>query len=139
VPSNTTIDYLIRSIGPQIPLLILYVVVIVLALTRRERHRVSATYALAGAAVLLVQTIANSIIWVVLVTSPMRSSNIGTWYMTLAVVNGLMHAVGIGLIAAGVFAGRGESAVYAAFPVATVAGGAPPPPLPNAGGFGSKA
>ena len=130
--TDDLVSYLVRSLGPQVPLLILYGVVIVFALIRRERHRASAAYALAGALVLLCHTIANSVAWALIVTSPTRSSNISSWYMALAVVNSLMHAAGIGLIAAGVFVGRGETAAYAAFPVANVAGG-PPPPLPGAG------
>ena len=122
---QSTLPMIVSRLLPQFPLLIVYVVAIVLALVRWQRHPRASAFLLMGAGLLL----ANSIGWSVAYQVVMSSQAVGSGPMTLGrvfsimgIVSGLIAAVGHGLMVAAVFAGRDRES--SGFPVHAT----PPPP-----------
>jgi hypothetical protein len=97
----------------QTPVLLVYLVGIVLALVFRARAALASTLALAGLALLLTVSIVQPFVFQLVLRSQIdagsQGADIGRVIGFLGVVGSLLHAAGLGLLIAAVFAPRASA------------------------------
>src|SRR5438874_30789 len=102
---------LLSQLVGQSPLIAVYILGIVLCAANRRRMPTAAGYTIAGMSLMLLATVGTALLQIWYQTSRRSSGpgvpmSIGVWFAVIALVGSLLRAGGLGLVLAGVFAGR---------------------------------
>lgn len=87
-----------------LPSMVVNGTLLALAISRWNKHPKASMYAAGGAGLLLVVEVVGRLLFVVLTRQPLDSST--AVLMATNVITGVFHTIGLGLIAAAVFADR---------------------------------
>lgn len=106
------------SLLTALPSVAVYVVVIVVAVSKWNQHPRASMFAAAGAGLLMLLDLLSRAFFTVMPLKLMReesmpASAMGTWMTVAGVVSGLLHAIALGVLAAAIFVDRGPPSAAA--------------------------